>query len=240
MFSIALARALAVHNKILLVEADHHAPVFEALFTENRPTIFFNQYITDRGINLKNLVYATKLGFEIIYSSSKFQANDYLPSSNYDQFIERLIEVKKDFQKSDYDYIIIDLPPGVNSISVSATVFSDIIIIATRADKPSLEGTSTLLGKIYSNTIIIQNRQVHIVFNQVPDHPTAGNFIENWEIRFAVQFPFITSYLTIMYSTETGAKLMQGQFMDENDPTNLCIIEFAQKILAKSFKTENV
>lgn len=239
MVSVALAKALAGSNRVLLVEADHHAPVFASLFQESKPSTFFNQYIQDRNIKLDSLIYKSKEGFDIIYASSKFQSNDFIPSANYDQFIERLLEIKQDFERSQYDFIIIDLPPGVNSISVSATVLSDDIIILSRADKPSLEGTETLLKKIYANTVIIQSKQVHIMMNQVPDHPETLPFIEGWIGMFQRQFPFVTSCEAIMYNTKTASTLMKGQFMEEDDPTNQFLQEFA-KDLESSVKLENV
>ena len=101
-------------------------------------TRFTNLFVMPATINLAGIDYEFKVN-----KDSKFKANEQL---------KKIIdEIKRGF-----DYIIIDCPPQLGSLTINALVASDALIIPVQCEFFALEGITQLL-----NTIIMTQKNLN-------------------------------------------------------------------------------
>jgi len=91
----------------------------------------------------------------------KTSAGDLIPAeSKLDTLAQVLTGKGKEYAirdmleplRSEYDYIILDLPPAINAASTNALAAADILLIASKAEAFHLEG----IGTIYENADLIK------------------------------------------------------------------------------------
>lgn len=134
-------------KKVLLIDFDHQANATFSL-----------------GINPKNVplsVYHSlvgQVGPESIIQKTSFFGYDLIPSSaDLAGAVVELVGMKnREFRlqgiinkvKGDYDYVIIDLPPSLDLLTLNGLVASDEVLIPVQCEYLALEGLGQLLSTI--------------------------------------------------------------------------------------------
>ena len=146
--AVNLAASLAIKKKrVLLIDVDPQANATTGLGF-NRSDFEFNIYhvLTGRK-SMSEVIQKTELEFM-----------DLVPSNIGLVGIEREVSEEKDFKlmlknkisevKDRYDFIIIDSPPTLGSITVNALVASDSVIIPIQCEFYALEGVALILNTV--------------------------------------------------------------------------------------------
>ena len=137
--SIAHALATGLHRsnpRTLAIDLD---PQRNLSYAYNALAPHLNAYDLLQGRTLQDkCIMPTEQG-DIIPASEELATADDTLTPNADG-IGRKLEVVLEPLKYYYDYIIIDTPPAINSLTSNALFASDEIIIVTQADIFSLQG----------------------------------------------------------------------------------------------------
>ena len=155
--SINLSNCLAINGKtVLLVDADPQAHSSRGLGVQieaEQETL--KNILSIKSNQLYTLFYEKNIKDIIIHT--KRHKLDLIPAdTELSDVIEKLYRTYRLFReefllgclepiKSDYDYIIIDCPPGLGVLATNAIKASDFILIPCEMSKGSLDGISDLL-----------------------------------------------------------------------------------------------
>ena len=143
---------LAKHNqRVLLVDTDPQANITDRLCGANFiSSRFLPDIILDGdGIQPEDILSRTILGITI----------DYVPSNAYLTRIETRLKIvgpPKEYLlkhaiagiRYEYDYILIDTPPMGELLTLAGMIASDLVVIPTLPDKPSIEGVDVTVRTI--------------------------------------------------------------------------------------------
>jgi len=146
--AVNLAASLALaKKKVLLIDFDPQANATSSL----------GFYKSDYEFNIYHALIGVK-DIEEIVLQTNIETLDLLPSNIGLVAIEKELESLKDKEftlkkvldkiKENYDYIIIDSPPTLGSITINALCASDSVIIPIQCEFFALEGLAQLLNTI--------------------------------------------------------------------------------------------
>jgi len=146
--AVNLAASLAIaEKKVLLIDFDPQANATSSL----------GFYKSDYEYNIYHALIGAKEVDEIILNTT-IETLDLLPSNIGLVAIEKELEHLKDKEftlkkvlskiKDNYDFIIIDSPPTLGSITINALCASDSVIIPIQCEFFALEGLAQLLNTI--------------------------------------------------------------------------------------------
>ena len=146
--AVNLAASLAIKKKrVLLIDVDPQANATTGLGF-NRSDFEFNIYHVLTG----------RKGMSEVIQKTELEFMDLVPSNIGLVGIEREVSEEKDFKlmlknkisevKDRYDFIIIDSPPTLGSITVNALVASDSVIIPIQCEFYALEGVALILNTV--------------------------------------------------------------------------------------------
>ena len=158
--SINLSNCLAINGKtVLLVDVDPQAHSSRGLGVSIKPEQETLKDVLDiKADQLYKLFYEKNIKDIIVHA--KRRGLDLVPSdTKLSDVIEKLYRTYKSYRrnfllkclepvKSDYDYIIIDCPPGLGVLAVNAIKASDFILIPCEMSRGSLDGIADLLRTI--------------------------------------------------------------------------------------------
>ncbi|NPA56052.1 MAG: ParA family protein [Epsilonproteobacteria bacterium] len=146
--AVNLAAALAIaEQRVLLIDFDPQANATSSL----------GFYKSDYEFNIYHALIGAKNVEEVILKTT-IETLDLLPSNiglvavekELENFEDKEFVLKKVLQsiKDEYDYIIIDSPPALGSITINALCTSDSVIIPIQCEFYALEGLAQLLNTI--------------------------------------------------------------------------------------------
>lgn len=145
--SVNLSASLSSHGKrVLLIDLDPqgNATMGSGL---NKQTLAktANELLLDEASALE-VLQKTEVGYDLIPSNSDLTVAEVKLLS----VIARELRLKKALEpiKSHYDYILIDCPPALNSLTLNALVAADSVLIPMQCEYYSLEGLTALLCTI--------------------------------------------------------------------------------------------
>lgn len=148
--AINLAASLAVaEKKVLLVDIDPQANATTGLgFNRNNYEYNINHVFTSRK-KLSEIVLKTELP-RLFLAPSNIGLVGIEQELAKDDKNEKKMILKNalDEIKSDYDFIIIDSPPALGTITINAFVASDSVIIPIQCEFYALEGVAMVLNTI--------------------------------------------------------------------------------------------
>lgn len=140
--AVSLASALAdLGKKVLLIDLDQQASATRHLGIDpekenpNLYHVFMKQ--VPAGLAVKD----TKFGFKIMPGNSLLAAIEEALEAGDEGMLKGLIEGVK----QEYDYVILDSPPGKAMLAVNALSAADEVIIPLQAERPALDGVQDLL-----------------------------------------------------------------------------------------------
>lgn len=159
--AVNLAAVLAsTKRKLLLIDLDSqgNATTASGLKKENTLLGLFE------GKNIKEIVVSSNNGYDVIPGGEDLVALEaHIRTEPKKGFIEESISGLK------YDFVIIDTPPALNSLTVEALISSVGTLVPLQCEYYSLEGISSLLNTITSlgNRGLSSNKVVGIIRTMV-------------------------------------------------------------------------
>lgn len=140
--AVSLAAALKeLGNKVLLVDLDQQATAtkYVGLNPETEKPNLYNVFTEKTPI--RAAVKELSFGFHVVPANSGLAAvEDALEEGDEGMLREFLSGVKEE-----YDYVILDTPPGKAMLAVNALAAADEVIITLQAERPALEGVNDLI-----------------------------------------------------------------------------------------------
>lgn len=140
--AVSLASALSdLGKKVLLIDLDQQASATRHLGIDpekenpNLYHVFMKQVPTNLAIK------DTAFGFKMIPGNSLLAAIEEALEAGDEGMLKGLIEGVK----ADYDYVLLDSPPGKAMLAINALSAADEVIIPLQAERPALDGVQDLL-----------------------------------------------------------------------------------------------
>ncbi len=195
--NLAVAQALFSDKKVLLIDLDAQAHTYEALFSFiEREDSLFSEYFLDKDRNLMDIVKETDIeNFYYIPADKKLiETESRIASKIGKEFIFKKL---LDIPKTHFDLIIIDSPPNLGPLTISALVASDYVVIPTELSNLSMDGIDGLLETM---ELVIENYNhkldiLGIIINKIDLRATKTNkfLIKELEERFSdyLRTPYI-------------------------------------------------
>jgi len=143
--ALAFAAGLSEHGKVLLIDLD---PQGNASLASGTSKDQAGTYELLAGIaTLPELVQHSKAGYDFISADPDLnKEKEQLPLAGRELLLKKAL---KEYKNS-YAHIIIDTPPAMDFLTVSAMVVTNNIIIPTRSDVFTLDGIAELWKNIQS------------------------------------------------------------------------------------------
>ena len=145
-------------NKVCLMDLDFRAPSLHAIFKDNNPVYYLNDYLNSICEIDKVLVDATKNhgnGGKLIVGLANPSTEAIRDMTAKDRKWEmkalgRLLSLRSTlFNNGDFDYIIFDTSPGLQYSSINAIVTADIALVVTSLDASDINGSQRMTTELY-------------------------------------------------------------------------------------------
>lgn len=140
--AVALSAALAqLGAKVLLIDLDQQASATKHIGVEpekENPNLF---HVFMKQVPAGLAVKDTRFGFKIIPGNSLMAAIEESLEEGDEGMLRGLIEGIK----PDFDYMVLDSPPGKAMLAINALTAADEVIIPLQAERPALDGVQDLL-----------------------------------------------------------------------------------------------
>jgi chromosome partitioning protein len=204
--AVSTAGALVQKGKrVLLIDLDQQASATRYFDIDPTPTHTKSLYeVFTEGLVVTHLIKPTPFGIDV------------LPSTVMLSVLEATLEVGKEEQriaeiiaplKPDYDFILIDTPPGKAMLAFSGLVAADLIVIPPSADRMAVDGVGDLithLQKIMWGKFDLSHQELRILFTMfrtttTHSHAVLANAIKIWRdnvlnVRIPHSAAFVKAY----------------------------------------------
>ncbi|MBD3193011.1 MAG: AAA family ATPase [Candidatus Heimdallarchaeota archaeon] len=209
--------------KTLAIDADIKAPTFESIFKDIKPQHRFNDYFeTEKlkeNVQIKDLPVASKIddNLDLIFADPEPVFGEGLLSmdkSFHAKVLKKLVEIKNDFEKMGYEYIIMDTSPSLNLASINALIIANAAILVLRPNSYGIKGTSFLLENIYSMLGTL-DRKDFLLFNQVVPN-TEKKIMDKWIKQFVKKFKVETIGM-IPCNCQIALKMLHGEIIVQKE-----------------------
>ena len=144
--AVSLSFALAeLGSTVLLVDLDQQASATRHVGLdpeEENPNLF---HVFKRQVQASTAVKELAYGFSIIPGNSLLAAIEEALEEGDEAMLRDLLAGVKD----EFDYVILDSPPGKAMLAVNALSAADEVIIPLQAERPALDGVQDLLRFIH-------------------------------------------------------------------------------------------
>ena len=139
--AVSLAAALTkLGARVLLVDLDQQATAtkYVGLNPEEKPTLY---EVFLKQVNIGSAIRELPFGFYAIPANSGLAAIDEALEAGDEGMLRDFISGIKD----DFDYVLIDTPPGKAMLSINALTAADEVLITLQTERPALEGVNDLI-----------------------------------------------------------------------------------------------
>ncbi|MBF0507947.1 MAG: ParA family protein [Deltaproteobacteria bacterium] len=157
--AVNLAASLAVgEKKTLLVDCDYQGNATTGVGLSGRNTLKNLYHLMIGQATLEEVIYPTDLPHLFILPSSQ-----HLIGAEVELFDvagkERILKEKLSLISGEYQYILLDCPPSLGLMTISALVAADAVLIPLQCEYYAMEGLSQLLDTIKR---VKKNLNVHL------------------------------------------------------------------------------
>lgn len=158
------------NNKILLIDLDAQSNLSKTFLKEiDEEKLTSSNLIADDAIDFDNIIHKIDDNLDIIVSDTGLhEASKYIESQ--EKYFDKLDTILQDSFFKKYDYILLDLSPGVSDILTEiALVSSNLLICPTHFDIDSLTGlilTINDLSRLFDTNILKKELNYLIVPNR--------------------------------------------------------------------------
>ena len=145
--TINLAASLALHHcRILLIDLDPQGNATMGCGIDKNALVHTTNDVMLRDCLAEQACLSTSCGFDLIPSNGDLTVAEVsLVRQNHRETI--LSKALQPLQNS-YDYILIDCPPALNTLTINALVAADSVLIPMQCEYYALEGLAALLSTI--------------------------------------------------------------------------------------------
>lgn len=143
--AVNLAGALAERDyRVLLVDIDQQASATRYLGI-NPEELNYNLYhVFYQNVPAGVVRQKTSFGIDVLPSSSLMAAIE----ESLERGDEGILRERLDSLKDEYDYIIIDSPPGKADLTFNGIVAADLLLVPASAERMSIDGVSDLVNHV--------------------------------------------------------------------------------------------
>ncbi len=140
----ALAKA---RQRVLLVDLDQQAQAtkYVGIDPDTSPLNIAQVFIQNVPIRLA--IQPTPFGFDVVSASDVLAAVEAMLESGKD---EALLREKLGGLSADYDYILLDTPPGKDKLTFNALIAAQQIIVPVSAEKAAIDGLADLIKHLHT------------------------------------------------------------------------------------------
>src|SRR5215212_6885265 len=161
--AVSIAAALSTKgNKVLLVDLDQQASATRYLDLD--PEASPNLYEVYMGIKPAALaIRATKFGIDVLSSHVLLAAIEEALEPGDETKLADLLRPLKD----DYDFILIDTPPGKAMLAFNGLAAADLIVVPTSSERMAVDGVADLIThvqRIMWNRFALSHQELRILF----------------------------------------------------------------------------
>ena len=213
LIAINLAKRLSTlhkDKKTVLIETDVFMPNFHSIFRSNT-AVTFNDFYEGK-MKLFELPQKSGEGFDIILCSPQFNPNDKVFSIDQEFHSSKLRSLLTDIRamEQDYDYFIVDAPPGWGFIQINSLLITKKIGLVIRGGVSAFHGTLQLIKTVYHG-VQTHGQEVGLIWNQIPRHEKINKYLEGWEKIIAKELPYKQSF-HIYYDDEVALNVAEGKY----------------------------
>ena len=143
--AVNLAAALALMNKkVLLVDLDQQANATKYVGIDPDQVNPSFYHVFQNQVPASVVINNTDFGFDLLPSSSLMAAIEEALEPGDEKMLREILLPLKD----DYDYVILDSPPGKAQLAFNAILAADWILITASAERMALDGVADLIRHI--------------------------------------------------------------------------------------------
>jgi chromosome partitioning protein len=146
--TVNLSASLAsINKKILLIDLDPqgNATMGSGIDKHNLENSICEVLLSESSI--KNSIIKTEHGYDILASNSDLVAAEVSLINEKDNQV-KLKNILAELSQTAYDFILIDCPPSLNTLTINAFVASNSVIVPMQCEYYALEGLSSLINTI--------------------------------------------------------------------------------------------
>ena len=146
--AVNTAAALAERGKrVLLVDLDQQAQAtkYVGIDPDTSPLNVAQVFI--QNIPLRLAIQKTAFGFDLVAANDVLSAVEAMLESGKD---EGLLREKLESVGAEYDYILLDTPPGKDKLTFNALVAANQIVVPVSAEKAAIDGLADLIKHLHT------------------------------------------------------------------------------------------
>lgn len=131
----------ALDRRVLLVDVDQQASATRHVGVhpeEQRPNLY---HVLGQQVPAQVAVVDTDFGFDLLSGHPLLAAIEEALEPGDEDVLKRRLEGLL----PDYDYVLVDTPPGKGMLSIAALAAADEVVIPLQAERPALDGTADML-----------------------------------------------------------------------------------------------
>lgn len=216
--AVNLAVQLVRHHdhKVLLIETDFKMPSFNGIFPNINPKYYFNEYFNNKNISLEDCITKSPFsGLDVVLADPEFDPESRLHSwdkrwhhFHLKRLQSSLVEINN---KSRYDFLLFDTPPGLSFIAINNIALSRRAIIIIRPDLNAIEGTKRMMKNVYFKAKSPSRFPIYVVYNQIPRVPMTKE-LDEWTKSFE-EINLIHGARIPTVTPEWQYKIAKGQYI---------------------------
>src|SRR5260221_2534872 len=146
--AVNTAAALAERGqRVLLVDLDQQAQAtkYVGIDPDTSPLNVAQVFI--QNIPLRLAIQKTAFGFDLVAANDVLSAVEAMLESGKD---EGLLREKLESVSAEYDYILLDTPPGKDKLTFNALVAANQIVVPVSAEKAAIDGLADLIKHLHT------------------------------------------------------------------------------------------
>lgn len=146
--AVNTAAALAeAGQRVLLIDLDQQAQAtkYAGIDPDTSPLNIAQVFIQNVPIRLA--IQKTAFGFDLVAASDVLSAVEAMLESGKD---EGLLREKLESLNADYDFILLDTPPGKDKLTFNALIAAQQIIVPVSAEKAAIDGLADLIKHLHT------------------------------------------------------------------------------------------
>jgi chromosome partitioning protein len=145
--AVNLAASLAAtKRRVLLIDLDPQGNATGGSGIDKSQSRYTMNEVLLQEIPANEVIVKTKWGFDLLPSNSSLTVAEIrlLDMENREHGLKKQIENIRE----DYDFILIDCPPSLNTLTVNSLVAANSVLVPVQCEYYALEGLASLLGSI--------------------------------------------------------------------------------------------
>ncbi len=146
--AVNTAAALAEQGKrVLLIDLDQQASATKYLGIDPDTTPMNISQVFIQNVPLRLTIKPSNFGFDVIPSHELMSAVEAMLESGKD---EQILREKLNVIDADYDYILLDTPPGKAMLTFNAIVAANLVLVPVSAERMAIDGLADLIKHLHT------------------------------------------------------------------------------------------